>query len=85
MTQGWMFIFRALNYLTTALTLSLYLSLSDSLSESQSDAAQCPHIPQGSSGGQRVKNKIRAERIGRGRVELKEKTGEKGKKEETGA
>lgn len=50
-----MFIFRALNYLTTALTLSLSLSLSDYLSESQSDAARCPHIPQGSSGGQRVK------------------------------
>lgn len=73
MTQGWMFIFRALNYLTTALTLSL----SDYLSESQSDVARCPHIPQGSSRGQRVKNKIRGERIGRGRVEK-----EKEKKEE---
>ena len=61
------------HWIISALTLSLSLSLSDYLSESQSDAAQCPHIPQGSSRGQRVKNKIRAERIGRGRVELIEK------------
>lgn len=43
-TPGWMFIFRAANYLTTALTVCVRacMSVCHYLSESQGDVACCP-------------------------------------------
>lgn len=60
-TCGWMFIFRALNYLTTALTLRVCACVS----LSQRESARCGplfHTYQSSSRGQCVQKEIMAER-----------------------
>lgn len=63
-THGWMFIFRVVNYLTTALVVCVHACVYISAGVREMWPA-VSYIPQSSPRGQRVQTEIRAERMER--------------------